>query len=81
MKRFIISAIMLGILAGPVYAQGRAAKEDPEQALERAAKKKNDIEIDQQYRATLRKTDQNAAPARIDPWANMREPTQSTDKR
>jgi hypothetical protein len=81
MKRFIVSAIMLGILVGPVYAQGQASKEDSEQALERATKKKHDIEIDQQYRATLRKTDQNATPTRIDPWANMREPTQSTDKR
>ncbi len=79
MKRIFVSAIMFGILVGPVYAQGK--KEDPVQALERANKKKNDIEIDRQYRATLQKTDQAAAQARVDPWANMRAPSDTTGKR
>jgi len=79
MKRIFVSAIMLGILVGPVYAQGQ--KEDPAQALERAAKKKNDIEIDRKYRATLQKTDQAAARVRVDPWANMRAPSDTTGQR
>jgi hypothetical protein len=79
MKRIVVSAILLGFVVGPAYAQGK--KEDPAEALERAAKKKNDIEIDQKYRAALQKTGQSAAPARIDPWANMRAPSDSADKR
>jgi hypothetical protein len=79
MKRIFVSAIIFGILVGPVYAQGK--KEDAAQALERAAKRKNDIEIDQKYRAALQRTEQNAAPTRVDPWANMRAPSDSTGQR
>jgi hypothetical protein len=59
MKKIIASAIVLGILSGPVFAQ-KARDDDP-------------IIIQERYKRTLDQTRKDgSAPVRSDPWANMR---------
>ena len=76
MRRFIGSVallIIMAILAPPALAQmgppvnKRSQKATPAQ-IER---KRQADEIDRKYKATLKKTDPDA-PAKPDPWANMR---------
>jgi len=77
MKRIAIGVITLGLLTGPVFAQ--KISDDPI-ILDQQMKKKDREELDQKYRATLRRTDQGQTVTRIDPWQNMRAPTDANNK-
>jgi hypothetical protein len=79
MKRLIIGATLLGILAGPVYAQQK--QEDSLMVLEEKQRKSDAAAVDRQYRSVLEKTRKDAAENRTDPWANMRGPDDSKTKR
>jgi hypothetical protein len=78
MKRITIGLVLLAILAGPLHAQDKAAeeekkKEDANPLLKQYhEKQKENAAIELQYQRTLRATDSAVAPAKIDPWANMR---------
>lgn len=70
MRRFIIGLALLAVLAisaVPSFAQ--FANPDQEKA-DKAA----DAQVDQQYKATLKKTrtSKTAGEAKVDPWSNMR---------
>jgi hypothetical protein len=71
MKKIVASAIMLGLLGGPVFAQ-KSRSDDPIMVQERD--KQQQIEaLDKQYKRTLDQTRKEGdAPVRSDPWANMR---------
>lgn len=70
MKKLVVSAVMLGVLAGPAFAQKR--DDDPLVIMEKEKKSRAEV-VDQQYKRTLDQTrkESDAAP-RSDPWANMR---------
>ncbi len=72
MKKLVVSAVMLGVLAGPAFAQKR--DDDPLVIMEKEKKSRAEV-VDQQYKRTLEQTrkekESDAAP-RNDPWANMR---------
>ena len=70
MKKIAIAAMILGALAGPVYAQQKpvSAMSDDEKVKAAAADT-----VDRQYRSTLDSTSNKTAVApRVDPWSNMR---------
>jgi hypothetical protein len=72
MKRLVASAIVLGILSAPVFAQGRA--DDPLVIIEKEKKQQAEA-VDKQYKRTLDHTRKESdAPRNNDPWANMRGP-------
>jgi hypothetical protein len=75
MLRFAFGlAVLVAMLAPPAYAQKRGA---PSPLTAREVQKKKEAEaVDRQYKSTLKKTDQDAAPVRTDPWSNMRGPSE-----
>jgi hypothetical protein len=55
---------------------------DSPMVQEEKQKKKDAASVDQQYKATLRRTNQDTVtPARADPWQNMRGADDSKAKR
>ena len=81
MKRAIIGAVLLAILAAPAYAADRKKDEDNPMAVIEANKRRENAEIEKQYKRTLQATDAKATPAVNDPWANMRGTDTSKPKR
>ena len=69
--------MLVGCLAGPAYAQkGNPLKIDEDQ------RRKDDEEIDRQYKSTLQKTRKDAAETRpVDPWQNIRGAEEPKTKR
>ena len=76
MKRLLLGAVALVVLAAPAFAQKK--DDDPLMVLERE-KKQQAEQLDQQYKRTLDRTRKENETARSDPWANMRAPKE--DKR
>lgn len=71
MKKIVASAIVLGLLGGPVFAQ-KSRDDDPIMVQERD-KQQQAQALDKQYKRTLDHTrKEGSAPVRSDPWANMR---------
>ena len=71
MKKIVASAIVLGLLAGPVIAQ-KSRADDPIMIQERDKQEQAEA-LDKQYKRTLDQTRKEGdAPVRSDPWANMR---------
>ncbi|MFN3656870.1 MAG: hypothetical protein ACK4UO_06420 [Pseudolabrys sp.] len=69
MRRFFTSFIIVALLGTTAYAQKRGPKPpDPEEMQ----KKREAEAIDREYKSTLERTQKQGAPARTDPWANMR---------
>ena len=72
MRRLVISAIVLGILGTPAFAQKR--DDDPLVIMEKEKKQRAEA-VDKQYKRTLEQTRKESDAAnRSDPWANMRGP-------
>jgi len=69
MGKYIVAALLLAAIAGPVFAQ--VIPDDPA-VLDRLQKKKDAEALDKQYKSTLKNTDQSGAPVKTDPWATMR---------
>jgi hypothetical protein len=87
MKKLFAAMLALSTLTaltGPVEAQltaGRQRQPTPLQA-EEAQKKKAAEKAEQEYQATLRKTQgESGAQTAVDPWANMRAVDGSQPKR
>lgn len=79
MRRLAVSFLLLAIFATPVFAQGGRARQDTAGEIQR---KKDAENVDQQYKSTLKRMKQDdAAPVRADPWANMRAPAPTDGKR
>jgi hypothetical protein len=75
MKRITIGLVLLAFLAGPLHAQGKKDKKDEDNELLRQyqQRQKENAEIDKRYQKTLQQTrGADAAPVKVDPWANMR---------
>lgn len=74
MRKLIIGLFALAVLAVPAQAQAQRrgnAAEPP--SPEEIQKKRDQAELDHQYKNALKRTSSdNAAATRVDPWANMR---------
>jgi hypothetical protein len=79
MGRYIVAAVLLIAITGPVLAQ--SPREDDPIIMEQKQKKKDAEALDKQYKSTLKSTEQSVAPARTDPWQNMRGADDSKPKR
>ena len=69
MRKLVVSAIALGFLTSPAFAQAR--DDDPIQIQERE-KKQEAEKLDKQYKRTIDQTRKEVDAPRKDPWANMR---------
>jgi len=60
--------------SSPAWAQVSMQNNQDDKALTRRTdeEKRQDAEIDRQYRATLRQSGGNAAAAKTDPWGSVR---------
>ena len=72
MRRTTTALVLLAILTTPVYAQ--AGRQQRQETPEDIRKKKDAEALDQEYKSTLKRTNKEDA-VRIDPWANMRAPS------
>lgn len=81
MARYIVAIVLLAIIAGPVLAQQKPPADKNPLVEEYARKKKEAEEVEKQYNATRKDSDQAATPTRVDPWQNMRGADDSKAKR
>ena len=87
MKRITVGLVLLAIFAGMAHAQSKEEQEEKKREeanpllREYHEQQKRNAAVEQQYQRTLRATDRNAVPARVDPWANMRGSDASKPKR
>ncbi len=75
MKRITMGVVLLAFLASPLHAQGKKDKKPEDNELQRQyeQRQKDNVDIDKQYQKTLQQTrGADAAPVKVDPWANMR---------
>jgi len=69
MRKLVVSAVALGFLTSPAFAQKR--DDDPLVIMEKEKKAQAEA-IDKQYKRTIEQTRQEVDAPRNDPWANMR---------
>jgi hypothetical protein len=73
MKKIAIGLVALGVLAGPALAQKSGGGQQQQPTPEEIQSKRDAADLDKQYKATLKRSNSGTtAPARVDPWANMR---------
>ena len=83
MKRIMLAALVLVFAAEPMLAQeeDKDIEHEPLKQIQRARKREN-AAIDKQYQRTLDATrGADAAPVKVDPWANMRGSNTATQKK
>lgn len=78
MRKLVIAFVALSVLALPAHAQRRSSA-DQGPTPEEIQKKRDAAELDQKYKAAMKQSKSSAqtstgAPAKKDPWANMRGP-------
>jgi hypothetical protein len=82
MRRVTIGVILLAMLAVPASAQRGGGGGGHQETQEEILKKKEKEAVDKQYDSTLKRMKQDdAAPVRTDPWANMRGSATNDGKR
>jgi hypothetical protein len=75
-----LAASLALVLAGPAQAQHKAAKPDMSNSPAAIQKKKEAAAIDLEYRKALQAAKTEAAPAKLDPWQNIRGPQDGKTK-
>jgi hypothetical protein len=71
--RWLIAFVMtLAVLAAPAHAQRRGGAAPAQPSAEDLDKKRQEQALDSQYKSALQRMKTDPAPARIDPWANVR---------
>ena len=81
MRHVTLGVILLALLAAPAFAQ-QGGGGGREVTKEEILKKKESEAVDKQYDSTMKRLKQDdAAPVRTDPWANMRAPAANDGKR
>lgn len=73
-------ALAATLLTGPAFAQFGGEKEKSGPQLEDEARGKRNAEIDKEYRAMRKHTQDAAKTTKTDPWQNMRAPTDSANR-
>lgn len=72
MKKLTIGLFVLALLAVPAQAQRRGGAGAAPPTPEEMQKKRDAAQLDQQYKDALKRTNNEGASTRVDPWANMR---------
>jgi hypothetical protein len=74
MRKFAAAAVMLALLAGPAFAQGKKGA-GPNTELKRIdeEQQKRNKQLDKEYNETMKRTRSETAPP-YDPWGNVRPP-------
>jgi hypothetical protein len=82
-RSLIAGAILAGCFAGPVYAQQKDLKDKEPAQLEEEARRRDAVDVDKQYKATMQRTHRGPATETRanDPWSNMRGADDSKTKR
>jgi hypothetical protein len=78
---FTAVALATSLLSGPAFAQspqGEKQKTGPQ--LEDEARARRNAEIDKEYRAMRKHTVDTGKTTKIDPWLNMRAPTDGANR-
>lgn len=81
MKKLTIGLFVLALLAVPAHAQRRGGGGGEPPSPEEMEKKRDQAELDQQYKNALKRSNSDVAPAKVDPWANMRGTNEQQPKR
>ena len=77
MKRFVITTMILALVATPALAQQRGPK-----TTRSDDQKRMDSEIDKQYQRVIQSTtDKSKPPPVTDPWGSVRATSSTPDKR
>jgi hypothetical protein len=74
---FTAAALATTLLSGPAFAQAGGEQQKSGPQLEDEARAKRNAEIDKEYRAMRKHTEDTTKTTKIDPWLNMRAPTDS----
>jgi hypothetical protein len=77
LRVLIVGAVLAAAMAGIANAQ---VKDNPLK-LDEIQRRKDDVAVDKQYKATLERTRKEAPETRSDPWQNMRGGDDSNNKR
>lgn len=78
---FTAAALAAALLSGPAFAQFNKEKEPNPMAEKEEAHRKQNAEIDKQYNAMRKHTENDAQKAaKIDPWQNMRAPSDNAKR-
>ncbi len=72
MRKLIVGLFVLAVLAVPAQAQRRGGAGAAPPSPDEMEKKREQAELDQQYKNTLKRSTNDSAPVRVDPWANLR---------
>lgn len=80
MKKLTIGLFVLALLAVPAHAQRRGGGGEPP-SPEEMEKKRDQAELDKQYKAALKRSNSDSSSAKVDPWANMRGSNEQQPKR
>jgi hypothetical protein len=81
MKRLMISAAVLGLLAGPALAQPKEQRLGGANPAADEAKASEAAAVDRQYRSTIERLRKDGATVKTDPWSNMRGTDDAKTKR
>jgi hypothetical protein len=74
MRRTTVAVAILTLLTTPVLAQQNQQRQETTQEIQ---KRKDAESVDQQYKTMLKRAQsQKEETVRVDPWANMRAPTE-----
>lgn len=78
MKKLVATAVMLGILTAPAFAQ-QGKESEPLEILDRDKRQQAEA-LDKQYKRMLERNRKEGETARTDPWSNMRTPNEGKTK-
>ena len=81
MKKFAVTAFILGTLTAPAFAQfGQSKDPEPLELIDRDKKQQAEA-VDKQYKKMMdRNRKESDAQQRSDPWSNMRAPKEGKGK-
>ena len=74
MRRTTVAVAIFALLTTPVLAQQNQQRQETTQEIQ---KRKDAESVDQQYKTMIKRAQsQKEETVRVDPWANMRAPTE-----
>jgi hypothetical protein len=79
MRKFVAAAVIIALVIGPAYAQGKKGPgPNTQMGLQDEAEKRRNKDIDKAYNDTLKHTGTAAKP--YDPWQTVRPPASPAAK-
>ena len=78
MKKHVATAVMLGLLTAPAFAQ-QGKDSEPLEILDRDKRQQAEA-LDKQYKRMMERNRKESDATRTDPWSNMRTPNEGKNK-